>query len=81
VSRHVAAAEAQGWLAIKASPISRREHALELTPAGQALLEQGMAVQLEREGVADLELNPADVAAAIRTLTIMCQILEREDKQ
>jgi hypothetical protein len=31
--------------------------------------------------LADLRLDPGDVAAAIRVLTIMCQMLEWEDQQ
>ena len=81
VSRHVATAAAHGWLTVGASPVSRREHALRLTAAGRDLLERGRALQLERERAADAELDAGDVAAAIRTLTIMGQMLEREDKQ
>jgi|HubBroStandDraft_2_1064218.scaffolds.fasta_scaffold608390_1 DNA-binding MarR family transcriptional regulator len=81
VSRHVATAAAQGWLTVQASPVSQREHALVLTAAGQALLERGLALQQEREHLADSELDPDDVAAAVRTLTIICQLLEREDQQ
>jgi len=81
VSRHVATAAAQGWLTVQASPVSQREHALVLTPAGQALLERGLTLQQERERLADSELDPDDVAAAVRTLTVICQLLEREDQQ
>ena len=80
VSRHVAAAMVRGWLTVEPSPLSRREHALVLTPAGRALLDEGLTLQAEREGLANLALDPDDVAATIRTLTIMCQLLEREDK-
>jgi DNA-binding MarR family transcriptional regulator len=79
VSRHVASAMAHGWLTVWPSPVSRREHAVVLTPTGQALLERGLALQAEREATASLALDPADVAATIRTLTTMCQILEREN--
>jgi DNA-binding MarR family transcriptional regulator len=79
VSRHVATAVERGWLTAGASPVSRREHALMLTAAGRELLERGRAVQLEREGLADAELDPDDVAAAVRTLTVICQLLEQED--
>jgi DNA-binding MarR family transcriptional regulator len=81
VSRHVATAVEHGWLTAGASPVSRREHALRLTPAGRVLLERGLAVQLERERLADGQLDADDVAAAIRTLSIMCQLLEEEDKK
>jgi DNA-binding MarR family transcriptional regulator len=81
VSRHVATAVEDGWLTTGASPVSRREHALRLTAAGRALLERGLAVQLERERLADGQLDAGDVAAAIRTLSIMCQLLEEEDKK
>ena len=81
VSRHVATAVERGWLTAGSSPVSRREHAVALTAAGRALLDRGLAVQLERERLADSHLDAEDVAAAIRTLSIMCQLLEREEKQ
>jgi DNA-binding MarR family transcriptional regulator len=81
VSRHVAAAVQRGWLTVQASPVSQREHALVLTAAGRDLLDRGLALQQERERLADLRLDPGDVAAAIRALTAMCQMLEREDQQ
>jgi DNA-binding MarR family transcriptional regulator len=80
VSRHVSSAMAHGWLTVEPSPVSRREHAVVLTPTGRALLDKGLALQAEREGMASLGLDPDDVAATIRTLTVMCQMLEREDK-
>lgn len=80
VSRHVATAVGHGWLDVVPSPVSRREHALALTPAGRELLERGRTLQAERERLADAELDPDDVAAAIRVLTTICQLLEREDK-
>ena len=81
VSRHVATAVAHGWLSAGASPVSRRERALMLTAAGRELVERGRIVQLERERLADAELDAGDVAAATRTLTVLCRMLEREDKQ
>jgi DNA-binding MarR family transcriptional regulator len=80
VSRHVANAMQHGWLTVGPSPVSRREHAVVLTPAGEALLRAGLALQGEREGLAGLKLDPEDVAAAIRVLAAICQLLEQEDK-
>ncbi|HEY1623505.1 MAG TPA: MarR family transcriptional regulator [Streptosporangiaceae bacterium] len=80
VSRHVASAMVRGWLTVEPSPVSRREHAVVLTAAGRALLDQGMALQGEREGLANLALDPGDVAATIRILSAMCRLLEQEDK-
>jgi MarR family transcriptional regulator, organic hydroperoxide resistance regulator len=80
VSRHVASAMLRGWLSVEPSPVSRREHAVVLTPAGRELLERGLALQGEREGLADLALDPADVAATIRVLTAMCQLLEQSER-
>ena len=70
----------RGWLTVEPSPVSRREHAVVLTPAGRTLLDEGLALQAEREGLANLVLDADDVAATISKLTIMCQLLEREDK-
>jgi DNA-binding MarR family transcriptional regulator len=80
VSRHVANAMLRGWLTVEPSALSRREHAVVLTPAGRALLDQGLALQAEREGLANLALDPDDVTATIRVLTAMCQLLEQEEK-
>jgi MarR family transcriptional regulator, organic hydroperoxide resistance regulator len=80
VSRHVASAMLRGWLTIEPSPVSRREHAVVLTPAGRELLDRGLALQSEREDLVSLALDPGDVAATIRVLTAMCQLLEQEDK-
>jgi DNA-binding MarR family transcriptional regulator len=81
VSRHVATAVQRGWLEVLPSPVSRREHALALTAAGHDLLDRGRALQAERERLAAAELDPADVAAAVRVLTTICQLLEREEKR
>ena len=80
VSRHVTNAMQRGWLTVEPSPVSQREHAVVLTPAGRSLLDQGLALQAEREGLANLTLSPDDVAATIRVLTAMCQLLEKEEK-
>jgi DNA-binding MarR family transcriptional regulator len=80
VSRHVAGAMLRGWLAVRPSPVSRREHAVVLTPAGRTLLDQGLALQAEREALASEQLDPDDVAATIRVLTAMCRLLEEEGK-
>jgi DNA-binding MarR family transcriptional regulator len=79
VSRHVANAMGRGWLTVEPSAVSRREHAVVLTPAGRELLDQGLALQAEREGIASLALDPEDVAATIRVLHAMCQLLEQSE--
>jgi len=80
VSRHVTSAMARGWLSVQPSPLSRREHAVVLTAAGRALLDQGLAVQADREALASQALERGDVAATIRVLTAMCRLLEQEDQ-
>jgi DNA-binding MarR family transcriptional regulator len=80
VSRHVAAAQHNGWLTVEDSPISRREKALVLTPTGREVTAKGRAVQCAYEALADQHLDAADVAAAIRTLKTICELLEQEDK-
>jgi DNA-binding MarR family transcriptional regulator len=80
VSRHVLTAQRNGWLTIQGSPVSRRENALVLTQAGRELVARGRAVQTEYELLADRHLDKDDVAAAVRTLQVMCELLEREDK-
>jgi MarR family transcriptional regulator, organic hydroperoxide resistance regulator len=80
VSRHVASAMVRGWLTVEPSSVSRREHAVVLTPAGRELLDRGLALQAERESIANLALESDDVAATIRVLSAMCQLLEQEDK-
>jgi MarR family transcriptional regulator, organic hydroperoxide resistance regulator len=82
VSRHVAAAEQNGWLTVAASPLSRREHALALTAAGRVLVADGRAVQAEYQAelAHDDRVGPADVAAAARVLAVICERLEQEDR-
>jgi len=80
VSRHVATAERNGWLTIEASPVSRRENALVLTEAGREVIARGLAVQREYEAVSDRAFDEDDVAAAVRTLRVMCELLEKEDQ-
>jgi DNA-binding MarR family transcriptional regulator len=82
VSRHVATAEQNGWLTVAQSPLSRREHALALTPAGHALVAEGRAVQADYQGqlADDARLRPGDIAAATRVLAAICDRLEQEDR-
>jgi DNA-binding MarR family transcriptional regulator len=80
VSRHVAVAERDGWLTIGPAPSSRREHSLTLTRAGRDLVERGRHLQADWEQAARVRLDPADVAAAVRVLGVICELLEREDK-
>ncbi|MBO2453004.1 MarR family transcriptional regulator [Actinomadura barringtoniae] len=80
VSRHVATAERNGWLTIEASPVSRRENALVLTETGREVIARGRAVQREYEAVSDQAFDEDDVAAAVRTLRVMCELLDKEDQ-
>lgn len=80
VSRHVATAERSGWLTIEASLVSRRENALVLTEAGREVISRGRAVQREYEAESDQAFDENDVAAAVRTLRVMCELLEKEDQ-
>jgi DNA-binding MarR family transcriptional regulator len=80
VSRHVATAERNGWLTIEASPVSRRENALALTESGREVIARGRAVQREYEAVSDQAFDENDVAATVRTLRVMCDLLEKEDQ-
>lgn len=81
VSRHVATAERAGWLRIEPSPVSRRENALVLTPSGRKLLARGRALQRDLDGLSDEVLDAADVAATVRTLRAICDILEKQERQ
>lgn len=81
VSRHVETARRRGWLAVTTSSASRREHALTLTPAGQALVKDGLAVQHEYERLGGEHLTDAAMATTIHTLKTMCELLETEERQ
>ena len=80
VSRQVVVAERSDWLTIGPSPAFRREHVLTLTEAGRALVDRGRALQGDSEQIASAHLDPAGITATIRTLKIMCELMEREDK-
>jgi len=81
VSRHIETARRRGWLAVATSSASRREHALTLTRAGRALVQDGLAVQHEYEGLGSAHLTDADVATTTRTLKTMCELLETEERR
>jgi DNA-binding MarR family transcriptional regulator len=81
VSRHVATAQQSGWLTAAASPISRRENALALTPAGRDLVERGRGVQADYERRTSERLSDAEIAATVKTLSIICDLLEEEDRR
>ncbi len=80
ISKHVAAAQASGWLSVQPSPVSRREHALTVTEAGQQVLARGRSVQEYYQQLTDERLADEDVAAAVRVLRAMCDLLEQEEK-
>jgi DNA-binding MarR family transcriptional regulator len=79
VSRQVDTAQRGGWLTVAASPTSRREHALTLTPAGRALVDRGRAVQREYERLGSERMTDAAMATTIRTLRTMCELLATEE--
>ena len=81
VSRHVETARQRRWLAVATSPASRREHALTLTPAGRALVQDGLAVQHEYEQLGGAHLTEADLATTIHTLKTLCELLEIEERR
>jgi DNA-binding MarR family transcriptional regulator len=81
VSRHVEIARRQGWLAIAPSPVSRREHALTLTPSGHSLVEKGLVVQREYEQLGSDHMSAAAIATTTQTLKTMCELLETEVRQ
>ncbi|VVJ17193.1 Uncharacterised protein [Amycolatopsis camponoti] len=81
VSRHVETARRRGWLAVTTSSASRREHALTLTPAGQSLVKDGLAVQREYERLGGKHMTDAAMATTIQTLKTMCELLETEERQ
>jgi DNA-binding MarR family transcriptional regulator len=79
VSRQVDGARRHGWLEVAESPRSRREKSLRLTASGRALLDEGLAVQREYERATDTHISAADLAASVRTLKTICELLEREE--
>lgn len=81
VSRHVIAAQDAGWLVLEASPISRRENALVLTTEGKQLVERGRAVQSDYEQRMSQQLTAAEIAAAVKTLSVICNFLEEEERR
>jgi DNA-binding MarR family transcriptional regulator len=81
VSRHAATAQHQGWLTTAASPISRRENALVLTQAGRELVERGRAVQAEYERHTSEQLSDTEITVTVKTLTVICDLLEDEERR
>jgi DNA-binding MarR family transcriptional regulator len=81
VSRHAATAQHAGWLTFAASPISRRENALVLTPEGRDLTQRGRAVQAEYERRTSEQLSDAEVTAAVKVLSVICNALEEEEQR
>ena len=79
ISRHVAAAEQAGWLTSSASPVSRREHSLALTPGGKNLVNRGLAVQAEYERQTSQQLTDLELTTTIDALTTICDLLEKEE--
>lgn len=81
VSRHVATAQQEGWLKTTDSPISRRENALVLTPEGKKLLKRARTVQADYERLTSERLNEADIEGAVKTLAVICELLEAEERK
>jgi DNA-binding MarR family transcriptional regulator len=81
VSRHVETARQRGWLTVATSAASRREHTVTLTPAGQSLVTEGLAVQHEYERLGDEHLTDAAMSTTIRTLKTICELLENEERR
>lgn len=76
VSRHIIAAEQQGWLTAKTER-SRREHSLALTTTGRSLIAQGRAVQAAAERRAAHALGVQRLAATAATLSDLSTMLEQ----
>jgi DNA-binding MarR family transcriptional regulator len=81
VSRHVETAQRRGWLSVASSSVSRREHALTLTPAGRSLVVEGLAVQREYERLGRGRITDAAMATTIHTLKTVCELLETEERR
>lgn len=77
VSRHVLAAQQDGWLAAHRSPASRRENAVTLTAAGRKLVRRGRRHRADaaRRVAAGLGVREMDRAALM--LEQLCTMLEQ----
>jgi hypothetical protein len=61
--------------------VSRREHALTLTPSGHSLVKKGLVVQREYEQLGSDHMSTAAIATTTQTLKTMCELLETEVRQ
>jgi DNA-binding MarR family transcriptional regulator len=75
VSRQIDHAVAAGLMTVRVAPHTRRENAVTLTEAGTALVRRGDALtETSRAALRDAA-DPADLAAAIRALRGLLQVL------
>lgn len=63
---------------LAASPLSRRENALVRTADGRRLVERGRGVQGECEQQTSGLLSAEEIAATVKTLPVICDLLEKE---
>jgi hypothetical protein len=52
-----------------------------LTPEGKKLVKRGQAVQSEYEQPTSERLSEDDIQAAIKTLAVICDLLEDEERK
>lgn len=76
VSRQIDQAGAAGLLVARTSDSSRREKTIALTPAGKRLVERGDALLATSNSGIFPQLDSADLAATIRTLTAFTTALD-----
>ncbi len=81
VSRQIDAAAKAGLLTSEVSSTSRREKLVRLTAAGTDLVRRGDALLAASDRSALADLDPADLAATIRTLTAFTGAAERLPSQ
>ena len=75
VSRQIDHAVTAGLMTVRVAPHTRRENAVSLTEAGTALVRRGDALtETSRAALRDAA-DPADLAAAIRALRGLLQVL------
>jgi DNA-binding MarR family transcriptional regulator len=76
VSRQIDHAVAAGLMTVRVAPHTRRENAVTLTEAGTALVRRGDALTETSRAALQDAADPADLAAAIRALRGLLQVLE-----
>ncbi len=77
VSRHVLAAQAEGWLVATRSTASLRENTVTLTAAGQKLVKRGRRHRANAEREAAATLGRREMETTTRTLERLCALLEQ----